>query len=94
MCQNGCGTIFNISVGLGSFLKTLPTSGTVGKGVSILGTDLNGATKVTFHGTSATFTVISGSEITTTVPTGATTGLVKVVTPGGTLPSNVPFRVQ
>jgi uncharacterized repeat protein (TIGR03803 family) len=93
LCSNGCGTVFSLSVGLGSFLNISPTSGTVGKGVSILGTDLSGASKVTFHGTSATFTVISGSEITTTVPTGATTGLVKVVTPGGTLSSNVPFRV-
>jgi hypothetical protein len=41
----------------------------------------------------AAFTVISNSEITTTVPTGATTGKVKVTLPGGTLSSNVNFRV-
>jgi hypothetical protein len=41
----------------------------------------------------ATFTVVSGSEITTTVPVGATTGTVQVVTPSSTLSSNVPFRV-
>jgi hypothetical protein len=41
----------------------------------------------------ATFSVVSSSEITTTVPTGATTGTVQVETPGGTLSSNVPFRV-
>ena len=35
----------------------------------------------------------SGSEITTAVPCGATTGKVKVTTPHGTLISNVPFRV-
>jgi len=37
--------------------------------------------------------VVSSSEITTTVPAGATTGTVQVVTPNGTLSSNVPFRV-
>jgi hypothetical protein len=31
--------------------------------------------------------------VTTAVPTGATTGTVQVVTPNGTLLSNVPFRV-
>jgi hypothetical protein len=65
----------------------------VGAAVKILGTNLTGATKVTFDGTLATFTVVSSSEITTTVLTGATTGKVKVTTPSGTLTSNVNFRV-
>ena len=89
----GCGTVFSLSVGLGPFVETQPTSGAVGAAVTILGTSLTGATSVTFNGTAATFTVKSKSEITTTVPTGATTGTIKVVTPGGTLSSNVPFRV-
>jgi hypothetical protein len=38
--------------------------------------------------------VISSSLIGATVPVGATTGVVQVVTPSGTLSSNVPFRVQ
>lgn len=88
-----CGTVFKLSVGLGRFVKTLPTSGKVGATVKILGTNLTGATSVTFNGTAATFTVVSSSEITTTVPTGATSGKVKVVTPGGTLTSNANFRV-
>jgi uncharacterized repeat protein (TIGR03803 family) len=90
---NGYGTIFSLSVGLGPFVETQPTSGKVGKAVTILGTSLTGATSVTFNGTPATFTVKSKSEITTAVPLGATTGTVQVVTPGGTLSSNVPFRV-
>jgi hypothetical protein len=36
------------------------------------------ATTVTFNGAAAKFKVISSSEITTTVPSGATTGPVKV----------------
>jgi uncharacterized repeat protein (TIGR03803 family) len=87
------GTVFGLSVGLGPFVATNPTSGEVGKAVKILGNNLTGATSVTFNGTAATFTVKSKSEITTTVPTGATTGKVKVVTPTRTLKSNVPFRV-
>jgi uncharacterized repeat protein (TIGR03803 family) len=90
----GAGTVFSLSVGLGAFVGTNPTSGTVGAAVTILGTDLTGAASVTFNGTAATFTVKSKSEITTTVPSGATTGTVQVVTPGRTLSSNVPFRVR
>jgi uncharacterized repeat protein (TIGR03803 family) len=91
---NGDGTVLSLSVGLGPFVVTQPTSGTVGAAVKILGTNLTGATSVTFNGTAATFTVKSKSEITTTVPLGATTGTVQVVTPGGTLSSNVPFRIN
>jgi uncharacterized protein (TIGR03437 family) len=74
-------------------VKSEPASGNVGATVNILGTNLTGATSVTFNGTAATFAVVSSSEITTNVPAGATTGEVKVVTPGGTLSSNVSFRV-
>jgi uncharacterized repeat protein (TIGR03803 family) len=88
------GTVFRLSVHLGPFVETLPTSGKVGAAVKILGTNLTGTTSVTFHGTAAAFKVASSSLITTTVPAGATTGRVQVVTPGGTLSSNVPFRVR
>ena len=87
------GTVFSLSVGLGPFVETQPTYGKVGAVVKILGTDLTGATSVSFNGTAAAFTVVSTSEITTTVPAGATSGTVQVVTPSGTLSSNVPFRV-
>lgn len=92
--QSGCGTVFSLSVGLGAFVKTLPISGTVGTAVTILGTNLTGASSVSFNGTTATFTVVSSSEITTDVPAGATTGFVTVVTPTGTLTSNRKFRVR
>ena len=91
---DGWGTVFRLYVGLGPFVETLPTSGKVGGAVKILGTNLTGATSVSFNGTAAAFTVVSASEITTAVPAGATTGAVQVVTPSGTLSSNVPFRVQ
>jgi len=48
----------------------------------------------TAGGTAATFTVVSSSEITTNVPTGANTGTVDVTTAKGKkLKSNVAFRV-
>ena len=96
-CPGTCGgVVFSLDMGLGPFVKTLPTWGKVGATIKILGTDLTGATSVTFNGTAATtFKVASSSEITATVPEGATTGLVKVVTAGGTtLTSNTIFQVQ
>jgi uncharacterized repeat protein (TIGR03803 family) len=92
-CSN-CGTVFRWSTGLQPFVTALPSSGASGTAVKILGTNLTGATSVTFHGVAAKFTVVSASEITTAVPSGATTGTVRVVTPGATLLSDLPFRVM
>lgn len=91
--SSGLGTVFGLSVGLRPFIETQPTFGKVAVEVMILGTNLTGTTSVTFNGTTAQFTVISSSEIKTTVPAGATTGKIKVVTPQGTLVSNADFRV-
>lgn len=93
-CAYGCGTLFKLSVGLAPFVKTVPATGGVGSAIRILGTNLTGASSVTFNGTAAAFTVVAASEITTTVPTGATTGAVKVTAPGGILSSNGVFRVK
>ncbi|MGH2596507.1 MAG: IPT/TIG domain-containing protein, partial [Actinomycetota bacterium] len=61
-----------------------PTTGPVGTTVTITGTNFTGATAVKFHGVQAVFTLNSDTTITATVPSGATTGLVAVVTPTGT----------
>lgn len=90
----GAGTVFRVSTDLGAFVYTLPASGTVGAAIEILGTDLAGATGVTFNGVPAIFTVARPTELIVNVPAGATSGSVQVVTPGGTLSSNVPFRVR
>ena len=91
---SGGGTVFSLSMGLAPFVETQPTLGPVGIPVKILGTNLTGATSVTFNGTPAVFKVASPSLIMVHVPAGATTGTVQVVTPSGTLSSNVPFRVR
>jgi large repetitive protein len=72
-----------------------PSSGPVGTSVSINGTNLNGATSVTFDGTNAAgFSVNgSGTQINATVPGGATTGKIKVTTPSGTATSATHFVV-
>jgi uncharacterized repeat protein (TIGR03803 family) len=88
------GTVFSLDVGLGPFVEILPASSKAGAAIRILGNNLTGTTSVTFNGTPATFTVVSSTLITTTVPAGATTGPVQVTTPSGTLKSNVNFRVR
>ena len=71
-CQGGCGTVFKIGVALTPFVETQPSVGGAGTHVNILGSSLSGATGVTFNGASATFSVVSASQITATVPAGAT----------------------
>jgi len=89
----GCGTVFSLALGLHPFVEALPTAAKVGAHIIILGTNLRGTTGVSFNGTKTTFTVVSGTEIKTTVPTGATTGKIEVITSHGNLLSNVVFRV-
>lgn len=89
-----CGTAYQFSVGLGPFIESIPTFGRVGSPVTILGTGLSGTTSVTFNGTPAQFTVLSATEIRVKVPSGASTGKVRVITPNLTLSSNLVFRVS
>jgi uncharacterized repeat protein (TIGR03803 family) len=82
---------FNVTPTMTSFS---PSSGPVGQLVTINGTGLMQATKVTFNGKSASFTVVSDIEVTATVPTGATTGKIKVTTKGGSVTSSTNFTVN
>jgi uncharacterized repeat protein (TIGR03803 family) len=91
--STGCGTVFELSVGLNPFVETLPVAAGVGAEVGVQGTDLTGATGVAFNNVPANFTVRLPSLIVTTVPASATTGYVTVTTPTGVLTSNVPFQV-
>ncbi len=91
--NSGFGTVFKLSTGLGPLVETAPVAGPVGQSVIILGNGLTGSTSVTFDGVEAAFTVESDAYIKATVPKGATTGAVSVVTPSGTLNSNPQFVV-
>jgi hypothetical protein len=70
-----------------------PTSGPTGTRVTINGNYFNGATSVKFNGRSASFTVVSGSQVTATVPNGVTTGKITVTTAAGTGTSASSFNV-
>lgn len=70
-----------------------PASGPVGTIVSVSGSSFGGATGVGFNGVAAVFSVVSPTQISATVPAGATTGKVTVTTPGGTASSASSFTV-
>lgn len=70
-----------------------PTSGPVGTLVTLTGTDLGDATSISFNGTPATITSAGPTQLTTLVPTGATTGPLAITTAGGTVTSATPFIV-
>jgi uncharacterized repeat protein (TIGR03803 family) len=89
----GYGTIYSVSNGLSPLVETSPAAGKVGQSVIILGNGLTGTSSVTFNGVAAAFTVKSDTYIKATVPMGAITGTVSVVTPTGTLNSNPQFVV-
>jgi uncharacterized repeat protein (TIGR03803 family) len=88
------GTLFAISTGLSPFVGFVRNTGKIGQTVGILGQGFAGTTSVSFNGVLASFSVNSKTFITATVPAGGTSGFVKVVTPSGTLRSNVRFRVM
>ena len=72
-----------------------PGTGKVGTNVVITGANFTGATIVSFGGVpSASFTVNSATQISATVPAGATTGPVAVTNPGGTGASTQTFIVR
>ena len=91
--SSNLGTVFRLNVGLAPFVQVRPSSGIVGTPVTLFGSYLTGATSVSFNGTPAAFNVVSPTEITTTVPSGKTTGTIQVSVPGNTLLSNTNFRV-
>ena len=84
---------FNVTPSPPTVLAFLPLSGPIGTSVTITGTGFTGATAVTFNGTPATFTVNLSTQITATVPLGATDGPIAVTTPGGTDASPLNFDV-
>lgn len=70
-----------------------PASGVTGTTVTITGTNLTGATSVTFGGTAATsFSILSSTSITAVVGTG-TSGKISVTTSAGTATSTTDFTI-
>jgi hypothetical protein len=71
-----------------------PTCGPVGTSVDVMGNNFQGTTSVTFNGVAAVFGVQSSHLIEATVPAGATTGKIGVVTPDGSDTSTADFTVS
>jgi subtilisin family serine protease len=70
-----------------------PTSGGVGTTVSVSGANFTGATSVKFNGQSASFSVISSTSISASVPNCSSSGQISVTTAGGTGTSSGSFTV-
>jgi len=71
-----------------------PASGTAGTTVTITGSNFADASSVTFNGSTASFTIDSASQISATVPAGATSGPIAVTTGTGTATSASAFTVD
>jgi uncharacterized repeat protein (TIGR03803 family) len=89
----GSGVAYSLDMGLEPFVSTVTRWGSGGGTVQILGTGLTGATEVKFGSGSTSFSVVSDTYMTATVPNDGTTGFVTVTTPSGTLTSNRSFFV-
>jgi hypothetical protein len=79
----GTGTSSTPFYGPPSISSLSPTSGGEHSTVTVTGTNLTGASSVKLSGHTASFSVVSPTQITFVAPTGATTGTVQVTTPGG-----------
>ena len=93
---NGTGTSPSDYRLLIPFLNTFtPASGVAGTSVVISGKYFGGATAVAFNGVPAPGFVVNadGSQLTVSVPAGASTGLITVTTPSGTGSSATSFGV-
>ena len=90
------GVNFTVQLTAPQITSLTPNAGSVGSSVKVVGTNF-GATPatntVTFNGTTATVTSASTTDLSVTVPVGATTGNV-VVTVGGQASNGVNFTVQ
>jgi uncharacterized protein (TIGR03437 family) len=81
----GCPSVSNIN----------PPGGVVGSQVTITGTNFNGVTSVRFAGgVAAQFTINSNTQITVTVPQGATTGPITISKPNCPDVQTAPFAVN
>jgi Bacterial Ig domain/IPT/TIG domain len=98
LSSNGTATTasaFTVTPSTPSLSGFTPPSGITGDPVTLTGTLFTGATSVSFGGVAqGTLTVVSPTQITTTVPPGAVTGPLTVTTPGGTsTPTAATFTV-
>jgi hypothetical protein len=70
-----------------------PSSGAKGTTVTLMGSGFTGATAVKFNGTTASYNTVNDTQISATVPAGASTGPISVTTASGTGTSSDLFTV-
>jgi YD repeat-containing protein len=94
------GNLLSISVNPSSQVSIVtfdPIAGHVGASVTINGTGFSttpSQNAVTLNGSAATVTSATSTQMVVTVPTGATTGPIRVTAPGGSATSSSNFTVQ
>jgi YD repeat-containing protein len=79
-----------------SIIEFTPNNGPVGASVTIYGTGFNATPSqntVKFNGVVASVISATATRIVTSVPAGATTGLISVTSPSGTATSSTPFTL-
>jgi len=88
------GVFYSLNATLKPFVSIFVIStAKVGATVPILGQGFNSASKVSFNGTPATFTIVTDNFLTARVPAGATTGKIMVTESSGTLTTPQTFHV-
>lgn len=70
-----------------------PPTGRAGTNVVLEGGGFQGVTEVQFNGVRAAFTATSPTRVTAVVPSGATTGPIKIVTPDGDFTTETSFTL-
>ena len=96
---DAAGNVLSIARSLSSQLSVLefsPNKAPVGSPVTIYGTGFSATPSenvVKFNGVVAVVSSSTATQISTTVPVGATTGLISVTTAAGTASSSTPFTV-
>ena len=88
------GTLFSFDMGLGAYIEAQTNFGSVGRQIGILGNNLSSTTSVSFNGIPATFQVLSDTLVRATVPSGATTGAIRLTDSSGALSTKMPFVVR
>ena len=78
----GEGTLYSLNMGLHPFVNLSPAMGPVGATIGIYGQGFSAKTKVLFAGTPASFTPKGANYGLAVVPAGASSGYVRVRTPG------------
>ena len=93
-CGGGGGSHTPVSAPPVPVITTLfPVAGEAGSLVTINGSHLTGTTGVQFNGTTSTFTFINDTQVTATVPVGATSGACTLSATGGKATSPSSFIV-